>query len=98
MQYLQRIVKLVFGRLERVKLDQALRTLPAGRVIAVGADVGAPADVVYTCALWEAGELGAASDPAAARASMDHLRATLGLRPTDVDLVVNSHLQMEQEV
>src|SRR5260370_1810989 len=27
------------------KLDQALRTLPAGRVIAVGADVGDPADV-----------------------------------------------------
>jgi meso-butanediol dehydrogenase/(S,S)-butanediol dehydrogenase/diacetyl reductase len=27
------------------KLDQALRTLPAGRVVAVGADVGDPADV-----------------------------------------------------
>ena len=32
-------------------------------------------DAVYTRALWEADELGAAADPATARASMDRLRA-----------------------
>ncbi len=32
-------------------------------------------DAVYTRALWEADELGAAADPAAARASVDRLRA-----------------------
>jgi N-acyl homoserine lactone hydrolase len=32
-------------------------------------------DAVYTRALWEADELGAAADPAGARASMDRLRA-----------------------
>jgi glyoxylase-like metal-dependent hydrolase (beta-lactamase superfamily II) len=42
-------------------------------------------DAVYTRALWEAEELGAADDPAAARASVDRLRAVAS--QTDAQVV-----------
>jgi glyoxylase-like metal-dependent hydrolase (beta-lactamase superfamily II) len=48
-------------------------------------------DAVYTRALWEADELGAAADPVTARASMDRLRAVAA--QTDEQVVCGHDLE-----